>query len=107
MSENAEQRPDMLYHYTSLAAFRTIFEQRIIRATRYDQMNDPTELSIGIEKLIETVKQHPVEDADREYKECLIEGIEQFKSAALHVYVLSFSATPDSLPQWREYVPNG
>jgi len=47
--------PEVLYHYTSIEAFKCIIESRKIRATHYDQMNDMSELLLGVETLLEAV----------------------------------------------------
>lgn len=98
---------EVLYHYTSIEAFKSIIETRKIRATRYDQMNDDFELMLGVETILDAVKQHKVDESTREYKQFLLSGVESFKEETLEVYVLSLSATADSLDQWRAYAGEG
>ncbi len=99
--------PDLLHHYTSVNGLRSILDSRKIRATRYDQMNDTSELRIGQQSLLRAVREYEVADALREYKEFLVSGIEGFGDEPLDVYVLSLSEDGDSLDQWRAYAPQG
>jgi hypothetical protein len=98
--------PAILHHYTSVDSFKRILESRKMRATRFDQMNDESEVQLGVQRLLESVRKHEAHDSHRQYKEFLISGIEGFKGD-LQVYVLSFSATADDLDQWRAYAPDG
>jgi hypothetical protein len=102
------EQPKTLYHYTSIDSFKSIMNERKIRATRYDQLNDTSEIQIGIQRLLETIENLQVAEADGEYKGLLLAGIQSFlRSSPLEIYVLSFSAAADSLGQWRAYSPNG
>jgi hypothetical protein len=105
--EEPQAQPPILYHYTNINAFKSILESRKIRATRYDQMNDDTELQIGAERLLEAVERYDGNDECREYKEFLIAAIRAYREGGLDVYVLSLSEEADSLYQWRAYAPNG
>lgn len=104
MAEEYKPAPDILYHYTSTESFVKIIESQKIRATRYDQMNDASELKLGIANLLEAVKKHETDDSFRDY---LISGIEGYKEDTLEVYVLSLSGAEDSLYQWRAYAQCG
>ena len=107
MAKKCETSPNILYHYTSIEAFKKIIESGKIHATRYDQMNDESEIQIGVEKLLEFVRKHEVDDSFRDYKNFLISGIEAYKDDILEVYVLSLSRAADSLDQWRAYARSG
>ena len=107
MAEESNRAPDILYHYTSIESFKKIIESRKIRATRYDQMNDISEIELGLKLFLDTVKNYQVDSALRDYKKFLISGIESYKEDTLEVYVLSLSGDEDSLDQWRAYTPNG
>jgi len=99
--------PEILYHYTSIEAFVSIIESQNMRATRYDQMNDMSEVQLGLDLLLEAVEKYPVDRSYRDYKEFLISGINSYREEALEVYVLSLSAASDSLYQWIAYTPHG
>ena len=68
MAKKCETSPNILYHYTSIEAFKKIFESGKIHATRYDQMNDESEIQIGVERLLEFVRKHKADDSFRDYK---------------------------------------
>ena len=107
MEEEYNGVPDILYHYTSVESFKKIIESQKIRATRYDQMNDTSEIEIGLNLLLDAVKKYPVHSSLHDYKDFLISGIESYKEDTLEVYVLSLSGDEDSLYQWPAYAPNG
>lgn len=107
MAKKYEALPKILYHYTSIEAFKKIFESGMIHATRYDQMNDTSEVQIGVDNLREAVKNLEIDDSFRDYKDFLISGIEGYKEDTLEVYVFSLSSAADSLDQWRAYAPHG
>ena len=102
-----EKIPDILYHYTSVDAFKSIMTSEKIRATRYDQMNDHGEFQFGVKHLLKSLMDREVERIDEEYKEFLIEGVQSFEEEKLEAFILSLSSVADSLEQWRAYSPNG
>lgn len=98
----------ILYHYTTLDAFKAIISSGKIRATHYRHLSrDEQELLFGVEKLLEAVNRLDVDDSQREYKQYLICFIELFKSEELEVYVLSLSENEDSPHHWQSYAPSG
>lgn len=107
MAEEYKPAPDILYHYTSTESFVKIIESRNIRATRYDQMNDYSEIQLGVERLLEAVRRHETDHSSRDYKDFLISAIENYEDDTLEVYILSLSVAADSLDQWRAYAPRG
>ncbi|GAB5444340.1 MAG: DUF2971 domain-containing protein [Fuerstiella sp.] len=107
MSRETSRLPKLLYHYTSIEAFKSIIDSRKMRASRYDQMNDDGELKFGVKQLLHSLERRSVCDEDGEYAEFLTEGIRSFESQTLDVYVLSLSAAGDNLEQWRAYCPCG
>jgi Protein of unknown function (DUF2971) len=101
-----EPNPSTLYHYASIDNFKKIIASGRIRASRYDQLNDTTEIQFGVDKLLEAVHNHQVVNSLLDYKAFLIAGIEGYKET-LDVYLLSLSSAADSLDQWRAYAPRG
>ncbi len=99
--------PDILYHYTSIEAFKSIIETKKMRATRYDQMNDTGELQLGVRNLLEAVNGHRGGGSPAVFEDWLVSEIQEFGRGTLDVYVLSLSAVADSLDQWRAYSRNG
>ena len=102
-----ETKPDILYHYTSIDAFRNIMESKIMHATRYDQMNDFSEVRLGIDKLLEAISNYNIDHSFLDLKKFLISVIKSFKKDTLDIYILSLSSVADSIDQWRAYAPNG
>ena len=102
-----EDNPDILYHYTSIEAFKSIIDSKKMRATRYDQMNDYSEVKLGIDNLFKTIKNYEISPDFSDFKKHLIGIIEKLKSQILDIYILSFSSVKDSLEQWRAYAQNG
>jgi Protein of unknown function (DUF2971) len=107
VAEPGKPSPGILYHYTGIEPFRSILESRKMRATRYDQMNDWSELQLGVQLLREAVESHQVPSEHKEYKEFLLSAIHAYGEGVLNVYALSFSEEADSLYQWRAYAPQG
>jgi len=102
-----ELLPDIVYHYTLIESFKKILATGKIRATRYDQMNDMSEVQLGVEALLRAVESYKTDSSFDDYKKFLLSGIEGYKEDTLEVYVLSLSDAPDSLDQWRAYTPKG
>jgi len=107
MVQGAESVPEILYHYTSTESFKKILESGRIRATRYDQMNDMSEVQLGAELLLKAVKEYETDGSTDDYKEWLIGGIESYLEGRLDIYVLSIGGVADSLGQWRAYARDG
>jgi hypothetical protein len=101
------EQPRLLYHYTSIDAFRSIVDSGKMRATRFDQMNDESELQIGLKRLLEAVNGYQVGPHEVEFKQRLLELIDKSIVEPKEVYVACFSAAKDSLEQWRAYTPQG
>ena len=80
-----------LYHYTSLEALVSILgrERILLWATNASYLNDPTEISNGIEVINE------IEKSDLK--------LEDFRN----YYLTSFSDNPDSLVMWSKYGSKG
>lgn len=95
------QQDVILYHYTSLEAFRLIIETGTIRATESKYLNDASELAYGLDKIRESSKSDEISD--------LIES--QFANLNprfyQYTYIFSLSTEGDLLSQWRAYCPGG
>lgn len=100
-------KPDILFHYTNIESFKKIIESGVIRATRYDQLNDHGEVQLGVNLLRDAVSRHEVKNALKDFKEFLLSEIADFLYAKLDIFVLSLSGAADSLDQWRAYARDG
>ena len=107
LMEESNTVPAALYHYTTIDAFKNIFASRMMRATRYDLMNDTSEIQLGVTNMIKAIADREVNPSWNAYKQFLITGLQGFREGGLSIFVLSFSSEPDSLDQWRAYTPKG
>ena len=90
--------PDHVFHYTSLPALVGIVTSSRIWCSDIRFSNDPAEVTYGREVIHEIIADNLDE------QELVI--LRQWMQRAQY-YAASFSAAPDSLPQWRAYCNNG
>ena len=104
----------IIYHYCSPSTFLKIIENKTIRFSDINMLNDAEEGRYGYEKFIESANlilgdnQLP-EEFDVVTKE-LIEKIDEYWSMSglyLANFVSCFSSDGDSLSQWRAYADDG
>lgn len=88
----------LLYHYTSLSAVGGIIKDEEIQlwATRYDKMDDPTELVFTRSRILPMLAEQYKMDV-REFDSLYGES----------PYILSLCEIPDSPHMWRKYADNG
>ena len=98
--------PEILYHYTSIDAFKGIIDNKHLRMTRYDQMNDTSELSFGLKMFVQYVEDYR---CSSEEQDILKKNILQMLSICrdYNLFITSFSEQKNDLSQWRAYTPNG
>jgi Protein of unknown function (DUF2971) len=104
----AQEPPELLYHYTSLASFVGIVKSKSLYATDILYLNDLLEYRHArqmIARRIEERLSEPAELCDktalRWYLKLLADSVTE------PVYVASFSEKADDISQWRGYVPAG
>lgn len=91
------RRANLLWHYTSWPALQGIIEKNEIWASHIEYLNDSKEYVHGLE-LIEPVLE----------RNGLGRELENFyKDSKVETYTASFSASFDSLSQWRAYAGSG
>ena len=99
-----------LYHYTDGRGLKGIIESQTIWFTDYRHLNDPSELSYGIEKARDLMREAAT-GADvygQKFLECLSDMFSPKKlSTSLEFFIASFSRDRDELGQWRAYADNG
>jgi hypothetical protein len=110
---SAEQKnstiTEPLYHYTDGRGLKGIIESQTIWFTDYRHLNDPSELSYGIEKARDLMHQAAT-GADvygRAFLECLSDMLSLTKFPRLEFFIASFSRERNELGQWRAYADNG
>ncbi len=97
-----------IYHYTNLAALSGIVSSRSMFCTDYRQLNDTTELSLGLEVLEAAIaaraeaagiSANDVNDA--------LDHLALLRQAPFHIsmFAASFSMDGNDLTQWRAYAP--
>jgi Protein of unknown function (DUF2971) len=97
--------PKLLYHYASIDAFKGIVDNQYLRMTKYDQLNDTSEVTLARKLLISTIQEYDCDPEFSAFKEFLLEALEHFKD--LNVYITSYSEKGNDLGQWRAYTPRG
>lgn len=100
-----DEKPKLLYHYTSIEAFKGILEDQCLRMTKYDQMNDSQEVILALEIIKKFLSSYNCAKEYKEFKEFLLKELAQYEK--LELYITSFSEKPDDLEQWRAYTQNG
>src|SRR5262245_9667007 len=102
---NAEQKnntiTEPLYHYTDGRGINGIIESQTIWFTDYRHLNDPSELSYGIEKARDLMRQAATE-ADvygQAFLECLSDMLSPKKFPRLEFFIASFSRDRNELGQ--------
>lgn len=102
----------MIYHYTDLAAAKSIAENAVVWLTECRYLNDKEEFITGVDILIQALVRN--QEYSDDYPADFIENLKgaityinhtEFKApvASENLFVASFSETPDSLSQWRGY----
>lgn len=93
-----------LYHYTGIGGTHGILQNKFIRATKSDFLNDSNEV-----RYILTIAQEVIHDVTNPVWQSILQTGFDWASMAmkrLHYYVLSFSTEPDSLTLWSEFGDN-
>ena len=98
----------LVYHYTSIEAFKSIIENQELWLTNAEYLNDRTELENGIEVLkklyqytLEEVKSKKALEFFKQFNEQIFKTISIAK-----VYIISFSKFGDRKSLWESYTPN-
>lgn len=91
-----------IYHYTSGAAFSNILSKHRLWLTKYDYLNDRSEIDYACNLLLERLHLSQVKDKDR-IEEVFINGRSEIYN---NIFVLSFSYNDDSLLMWTYYGKN-
>jgi hypothetical protein len=98
-----------LYHYTDASGLKGIIESETIWFTDYRHLNDPSELTHGIDMARDVINRIPITDASgREFLDCLADmfSTKNFEGR-FEFFIASFSRDRDELGQWRAYADNG
>jgi len=99
----------LVYHYTSIAALAGILKSGALFCTDYRQLNDTTELRLGLEVLESAIAARGAKFGATE--ECVTEMLDHIallRRANFHISMFcgSFSLRGNDLTQWRAYAPS-
>ncbi|MEN3940569.1 DUF2971 domain-containing protein [Prosthecobacter sp. SYSU 5D2] len=98
--------PDELYHYTSGESLLAIINSQCLLATERTFLNDPKEFQWGL-----GVFEEYLNASKKKYSSGFLEQISYSLADKiqddLRIFVVSLSARPDLLSQWRAYAANG
>lgn len=100
----------ILYHYTDASGLKGIFDHQTIWFTSYDHLNDPGEITYGIEITTALLKEIGDTNDPRIKMFCdLVINLYTHDNmrSAFGIYLASFSRDGDDLGQWRAYANNG
>ncbi len=102
--------PTTLYHYTTLDAFISIIETRILRLSHINYLNDSSEYQYGLGLVNEAIEQK-IKTTSELDPSSLLSGLQiaisAYANANVDYYVTSFSEVGNALSQWRAYCQNG
>lgn len=94
------ERPDKLYHYTSVEAVYNIIRNKCFWLTKSDFLNDEKELLYFYDVLREVFEENEFSNLDSGFIDWLkIEGDKKLENT----FILSFTRDNDSLPLWEMY----
>jgi hypothetical protein len=109
-AEQEKKISDPLYHYTDANGLKGIIEKREIWFTSHRYLNDPTELSFGIDAAHEAIATVSEKRSDRVKFFCsmLADLLNVGNMTQTLEYLLaSFSYERNDLGQWRAYASDG
>ncbi|MEA2239177.1 MAG: hypothetical protein QOC81_3901 [Thermoanaerobaculia bacterium] len=97
-------RPPELFHYTSAVGFEQILRCRFLRATNFRFLDDPSEVSYGLDLVIPKLKTQGDGATRPLVKKFWRWTTDNVAAAALSdFYVCCFSSMEDDVSQWRAF----
>ncbi len=101
-----ETHADLIYHYTSVEGLFGIAQSGQVWLSDYSYLNDTRELSHGVDLVVEVIDDFLRSESRVEEVVSLLQQWKvDLKSPVHRVCIASFSASGDSLSQWRAYGP--
>ena len=107
--QDADTITEPLYHYTNGYGIKGILESGQVWFTDYRHLNDPSELTHGIDMARDVARRlAPADGPVRLFLETFVDLFRQENFAStLQFFIASFSRDGDDLGQWRAYADNG
>jgi hypothetical protein len=99
--------PAELFHYTSSDSFLAIINSQCLLATERSYLNDPQEFRWGLSALQKDLDSHLAKQYSPDFVDQAKIALAEKEQDDLRLFVLSFSANPDLLSQWRAYASDG
>ena len=99
--------PEKLYHYTSGEALIEIIDSQYLFATERSYLNDPQEFSWGLKRLQATLNDNVMKNYSSDFVVQMNIALDELQNSKERLFVLSLSANPDLLSQWRAYADDG
>ena len=103
--------PETLYHYTSIAAFRSIIETKKLWATASTHLNDITEVAHAGDLLGKILGKFAGSINDKKERDLIFPStllsIPYGRDGIVHSFVASLSTAEDDWPQWNMYATRG
>jgi hypothetical protein len=107
---NAQKQPEIIYHYTDYRGLHGILKSGKLWLNDIYSLNDPTELTHGIEsarRIVETKIDRNRPAQLRFYSEYIRWGTNDGLESIMDGFVCSFSSKRDDIAQWRAYGDDG
>jgi hypothetical protein len=100
--------PEVLYHYTSMAALLSIVDSERMRATHFRYLNDRSEIATMWKIVEKRLEERMAAGGSAVAVGRLREVLDALKKRNIsNEYVASFSEKGDDLSQWRSYYRSG
>jgi len=99
--------PSELFHYTTVDSFLTIINSKHMLATERSFLNDPQEFEWGLRAFNEHINAASAHQYSSGFIEQVRVALQDKAQDDLRLFVLSLSAKPDLLSQWRAYTGDG
>jgi hypothetical protein len=100
--------PELIWHYTNLAALHGIVSEKKLRMSHIDYLNDSSEYRYGLSELRNFLENEVKLDARRSgFIRDLVQGFDSVSAAKANVFLTSFCKEGESIPHWQIYSGGG
>jgi hypothetical protein len=106
MHQQGQLVPDLLFHYTTATGLMGIVEKNQLWATSLEYMNDASELTLAIEKVVPLLRARGLEGLANNITPGLM-ALDPDYLQRITVCAVCFSTEGDLLSQWRAYGASG
>src|SRR5262245_46465424 len=104
-SSSPDLHPDRLYHFTDCAGLIGIFENKSLWASLATSLNDPSEVTYGIELACELFRRRTV--TAQNFSLDGMDALVRARAAASRAYIVSFCENLNLAGQWLHYGHSG